>query len=141
MGISNIASNLRPGIVTSTTRPTTPYEGQIIYETDTNRVLVWDNAAWVMIADTDQPPGLQLVKTQTVGTAVSTVDVTDVFSSDYDNYRVEINNVDASTAGGNFLLIRFNTSGNNHFGSCYYDAYAGTNTGTSRTNGGNSTGI
>jgi hypothetical protein len=88
-----------------------------------------------MIADTDQPPGLQLIKTQTVGTTVSTVDVTSVFSSDYENYRVVIRNVDASTAGGNFLQIRFNTTGNNHFGSCYYDAYAGNNTGTSRSNG------
>jgi hypothetical protein len=88
MGISNVASNLRPGIVTSSTRPTTPYEGQVIYETDTNRVLVYDSAAWVMIADTDQPPGLQLIKTQTVGSAVSSVTVNDAFSSEYDNYKI-----------------------------------------------------
>lgn len=46
MGISNIASNLRPGIVTSTTRPATPYEGQMVYETDTDKVLVWTGASW-----------------------------------------------------------------------------------------------
>jgi hypothetical protein len=68
----------------------------MIYETDTNRVLVWDNAAWVMIADTDQPPGLQLIKTQTIGTAVSTVEVTGAFSATYDNYRVIVSGVSCS---------------------------------------------
>jgi hypothetical protein len=90
MAISNVSSGLRPGVCTSTTRPQAPFEGQMIYETDTNRVLVWDNAAWVMIADTDQPPGLQLVKTQTIGTAVSSVTVTDAFSANHDNYKVTI---------------------------------------------------
>ena len=47
MGISSVSSNLRPGICTSSTRPTTPYEGQVIYETDTDRVLVWDASSWV----------------------------------------------------------------------------------------------
>ena len=47
MAISNVSSGLRPGVCTSTTRPTAPFEGQMIYETDTNRVLVWDNSAWV----------------------------------------------------------------------------------------------
>lgn len=73
-------------ICTSSTRPGSPVEGQGIFETDTNRVLFYDNSAWVMVADTDQPPGLQLVKTQTVGTGVSSVVVTDAFSADFDNY-------------------------------------------------------
>ena len=47
MAISNASSGLRPGVCTSTTRPQAPFEGQLIYETDTNRVLVWDNADWV----------------------------------------------------------------------------------------------
>jgi hypothetical protein len=46
MGISNVASNLRPGICTSSTRPTTPYEGQVIYETDTDKVMVYDGSVW-----------------------------------------------------------------------------------------------
>lgn len=46
MGISNVGSGLRPGICTSTTRPTAPYEGQMIYETDTDRMLVYNGSAW-----------------------------------------------------------------------------------------------
>jgi hypothetical protein len=46
MGISNVSNGLRSGVCTSTTRPTAPYEGQVIYETDTDRVLVWNGSAW-----------------------------------------------------------------------------------------------
>ena len=103
MGISNVSSNLRPGICTSSTRPSAPYEGQMIYETDTNRVLVWDNAAWVMIADTDTPPGMEFLGTTTFSSA-STAQFTSVFNSTYRNYRC-ILEMTAST-GTNFY-IRF----------------------------------
>jgi hypothetical protein len=77
----------RPGVCTSTTRPTAPYEGMMIYETDTNRVLVWDNAAWVMIADTDTPPGLQLIKAGTASVTTSApLDLLSVFTSEFRNY-------------------------------------------------------
>jgi hypothetical protein len=69
----------------------------MIYETDTNRVLVWDNAAWVMIADTDQPPGLQLVASGTLSLTTSATNVTGVFSSTYKNYRVLFNITARST--------------------------------------------
>lgn len=90
MAISNLSTGLRPGVCTSTTRPSTPFEGQMIYETDTNRVLVYEGAAWVMIADTDTPPGLQLIKAQTIGSAVTSVTVTDVFSSEFENYLITV---------------------------------------------------
>jgi hypothetical protein len=40
-------------IVTSTTRPTAPWTGQIIHETDTDLTLVWDGAAWVSTGGAD----------------------------------------------------------------------------------------
>ena len=46
MAISNNSTGLRPGVCLSTTRPTVPYEGQMIYETDTDKVLVWNGSAW-----------------------------------------------------------------------------------------------
>jgi hypothetical protein len=42
--------------------------------------------------------GLVLVKTQTIGSAVSTITVSDAFSTTYDNYRVIISGGAASTA-------------------------------------------
>ena len=55
MGISQQigASSLsKPGVCTSSTRPATPYEGQMIYETDTDKVLVWNGTAWTMVGVT-----------------------------------------------------------------------------------------
>ena len=110
MAISNLTQGLRPGVCTSTTRPTAPYEGQMIYETDTNRVLVWDNAAWVMIADTDSPPALQIVKPSSVtggtivgnsvavGSGVSSVTLNGVFSAEFDAYKITYTGGLASTA-------------------------------------------
>lgn len=46
MPISNLSSGLRPGVCLSTNRPTTPYEGQMIYETDTDMLAIWNGAAW-----------------------------------------------------------------------------------------------
>ena len=42
-------SIVKPGVCTSSTRPASPYEGQMIYETDTNRVLVYNGSAWTTL--------------------------------------------------------------------------------------------
>ena len=39
-------SIVKPGVCTSSTRPASPYDGQVIYETDTDRVLAYDGANW-----------------------------------------------------------------------------------------------
>lgn len=46
MSISSKATGLRPGVCTSTTRPSGPYTGQIIYETDTGQMQVWNGSSW-----------------------------------------------------------------------------------------------
>jgi hypothetical protein len=40
--------SLKQGVCTSSTRPASPFEGQMIYETDTDRVLVYNGTAWVL---------------------------------------------------------------------------------------------
>jgi len=39
-------SIIKPGVCTSSTRPASPFEGQMIYETDTDKVLVYNGSAW-----------------------------------------------------------------------------------------------
>jgi hypothetical protein len=124
MTISSNSSGSRPGVCTSTTRPTTPYEGMMIYETDTNRVLVWDNAAWVMIAETDQPPGLQLIKSQSVGSGVSSVPVTNVFSSEFTNYLINWDN--GTTSGSSNMGIRLGSTVTGYY-SALIQVTVGTN--------------
>lgn len=126
MGISNVASNFRPGICTSTTRPTTPFEGQVIYETDTNQTLVYDGAAWVMVHDLDTPPGMVLVKTQTIGTTVSSVTVSSAFSADYDVYKIVISGGAASTTTRLDLTLGSTTSG--YYTAGTFRQFAGTST-------------
>lgn len=46
MSISSKATGLRPGVCTSTTRPTSPYLGQLIFETDTFAMNFWNGSAW-----------------------------------------------------------------------------------------------
>jgi hypothetical protein len=52
MGISagQGIGSIKAGVCTSSTRPSNPYEGQMIYETDTDRVLFWNGSAWAYSA-------------------------------------------------------------------------------------------
>ncbi len=49
MGIDNVygTGGLRPGVTTSSARPAAPYNGQVIYETDTDKIAVYDGSSWV----------------------------------------------------------------------------------------------
>lgn len=46
MAISSSSSGLKPGICTSISRPTSPYTGQLIFETDTFTLKFWNGSAW-----------------------------------------------------------------------------------------------
>jgi len=140
MGISNIASNLRPGICTSSTRPTTPYEGQVIYETDTNRTLVWDNAAWISLA---QSAGSGLVKikpTSVSGTGASLLDngtvkvssggttftIVGCFNADFESYEVVVSNYKPAS-GTQTLALQLRTGTTTSATGYYYAASYGSN--------------
>ena len=72
MAISNLSNGLRTGVCTSTNRPTTPYEGQVIYETDTDKVFVWNASAWKQIP-TAATAGAVLQVVSTTKTTVFTM--------------------------------------------------------------------
>ena len=46
MAVTRNIETLRTGVVTSSTRPSVPYVGQVIYETDTLLFLAWNGTAW-----------------------------------------------------------------------------------------------
>lgn len=50
MAINSLSTGFRPGVCTSGTRPTAPYEGQQIYETNTDKTLVWNGSAWLYLS-------------------------------------------------------------------------------------------
>ena len=85
MPLSNVLgaqSVIKPGVCTSSTRPASPFEGQLIYETDTDLVLAYNGSSWRAVSDTSATNGgiLQIVsttKTDTFSTtSTSYVDVT-----------------------------------------------------------------
>jgi hypothetical protein len=49
------SSVIRPGVCTSTTRPSSPYDGQVIYETDTNQVRAFNGSVWELIGPIASP--------------------------------------------------------------------------------------
>ena len=98
MAINSLSTGWRPGVCTSGTRPTAPYEGQMIFETDTDRMYVWNGSAWVIPNQTTQnPTGLELITSATFSGTTNNVPY--IFSSTYDNYRVVINNMTIGAAG------------------------------------------
>jgi hypothetical protein len=85
------SSVIKPGVVTSSTRPSAPFVGQLIFETDTSRLAVYNGSVWVT------QNGLQLITAQTIGSAVSSVPVSNVFSAVYDDYKIIVSGGVAST--------------------------------------------
>ena len=84
-------------------------EGQLCYLENLNIVQYYDGAAWATVGP--DAPGMALVKTQTIGTAVSTVAVTDVFSSTYDNYKILISGGAGSTGAQLTMVLGATTTG------------------------------
>jgi hypothetical protein len=136
MGLSNYLPSSRliqPGVCTSTTRPASPFNGQVIYETDTKQTLVWQGSSWVMLTDADSPPGLELVKTQTVGSAVASVEVTSAFSSTHDNYKIVYMGGSCSSQGDLKMTLGSTTSG--YYNNVIYTAWNNTVAAASTNNG------
>lgn len=124
-------SIIKPGVCTSTTRPASPYDGQVIYETDTDRCLVYNGTGWVQLSTgTANPPGLELVKTQTIGSAVSTVTVTGAFSTTYDVYKIVLSGGSTSAICNWRLQLGATTSG--YYFSGRYNDYSGAGSGISQ---------
>lgn len=132
MTISATSQGLKPGVCTSSNRPANPYTGMMIFETDTNKLGVWNGSAWVFLADADTPPGLELVKTQTIGTTVSSVTVSDVFSSTYDKYKITVSGGAASSAIDLWMTLGSTATG--YYYSLLYTIYNNTAAAVGATN-------
>lgn len=107
MTISATSQGLKPGVCTSSNRPANPYDGMMIYETDTDRVAVYDSSAWVYKTG-KTASGLRVVTDQTAFSAVNSVSISNCFSSTYDKYLVLVRWTNSSTGE---LAIQLQASG------------------------------
>ena len=73
---------IKPGVVTSSTRPAVPYEGQLIYETDTDRIAAYSGSAWVTQNSLQYVTGASFTSATTISMASG------VFTSTYKTYQV-----------------------------------------------------
>ena len=77
----------------------TPVEGMTTYREDIDRIESYTGSQWT------SPSDLVLIKTQTIGSAVSTSVVADAFSSDYDDYVITVSGgVSAALANLTFQI-------------------------------------
>jgi hypothetical protein len=67
--------------------------------------------------------GLWLVKTQTVGTGVSSVQVTGAFSADYDNYLIQWSGGSQSVDAN--IQLQLGSATSNYYGALVYGSFLG----------------
>jgi hypothetical protein len=108
MGITQntgASSLIRPGVIDNTAaRPASPYEGQVIFQKDTDQLLVWNGTAWVIPNSPAQnPTGLEVVKKLSISSGNSYIDFGSCFSSTYDNYLISFVNI-STTVSASILL-------------------------------------
>ena len=133
---------IQPGVCTSSTRPASPFEGQAIFETDTDRMLIWNGTTWVIPNQkTINPEGFELIRTQNFTTA-DPLDITSVFTDDYASYKIMLNCHGSATTGMN---MQFFSGTNTLFSSGDYYRYGiratGGNTISGLATSGSSAGI
>jgi len=96
----------------------TPSEGMTTYRTDTQQIESYDGAEWRGMS------GLQLVKKQTIGSGVSSVNVTSAFSATYEAYKIIVTG-GVSSADVN-LSLKLGASTTAYYEILRYWTYGGT---------------
>ena len=120
MGITQqigASSLIKPGVIDNTAaRPASPYEGQVIFQKDTDQLLVWNGTAWVIPNSPAQnPQGLELISSTAFSGATTTI--SNCFSSQYSNYRILISTTASSASGGNIIYLQMPTGAGSYGGS------------------------
>jgi hypothetical protein len=96
-----------------------PVEGMYAHLNDTDTLTYYNGSAWA----NSGASALELVKSQTVGSAVASVVVTDCFNSTYDNYKIVYNDMTSSSGQLKIQLTSITT------GYAYNDAFSVWNSG------------
>ena len=114
MGIasfSGASSVIKPGVVTSSTRPSSPFVGQLIYETDTNGLEAYNGSAWVSQNSFQYITGASFTSATTISMAAG------VFTSTYKTYQVVFQ---VTSSADCQVSVRVNNAGTPRTGLLYY---------------------
>ena len=129
-GFPNVGCTV--GLASDRTALTSPFTGQQFFETDTKLLYVYDGSAWVSVVSTSAPPAMVWLNTSSFTSLGTTgINVDNVFSSTYNNYRIMVN-LTASSAQPSacYIRLRYGTttdSGNYYRGGYYCYTESGVN--------------
>ena len=87
--------------------PGSPSEGMMVFQKDTNELKIYDGSSWISMLDTDTPPALVHIATNTLSNNSGTT-FDSVFTTIYDYYRI-VGHVYSNSSTG--ILAVFRTSG------------------------------
>jgi hypothetical protein len=93
-------------------------EGQFAFLEDSNTTQFYDGSTWQAVGVS---PGLVLVKSQVVGSAVSSVEVTGAFSATYDNYKISYSGGSGSSVSGISMVLGATATG--YYNSLIYTTH------------------
>jgi hypothetical protein len=96
----------------------TPTQGMVSYRDDIDNLELYNGSAWVSAS------GLQLIKKQTIGSAVASVNVTGAFSSTYDSYKIIVSG--GAGALNSNISLTFGATFSNYKWNLIYAQYTGT---------------
>ena len=118
--------SLKQGVCTSSTRPASPFEGQQIYETDTDLTYVYGGSVWQQFAGGTAVgnSGLVYITGDTFSiTNAAPLNLDNVFTATYDNYLLTTQNI-TSAAGTTSVILQWRVGGVTTT-SGYFLAYQG----------------
>ena len=101
--------SLKPGVCTSSTRPASPFEGQMIYETDTDVLAIWNGTAWRQLAAATKSGSVLQVSSTT---KTDTFTTTSTSNTDVTGLSVTI----TPTSTTSKVLVMAQVNGANDFG-------------------------
>ena len=104
-------------------------EGQFAYLEDSNTTQYYDGAAWVAVGAS----GLTLISSTTIGSAVSSVTVSNAFSATYDAYKIIVTG-GASSASNTALRLTLGATVTGYSMQLVYGTYANTPLAAGSTN-------
>jgi microcystin-dependent protein len=116
-------------VCTSSTRPTSPSTGTMIYETDTGFIVIYNGSGWIRMMSPASPPGMILINPTSVTNATNTsgaitfsnvasFSVNGVFSSAYTNYKL-IGSIANPAGVPQNAVIRLRASGTDNTSAVY----------------------
>ena len=110
----------------------TATDGMYSHLTDTDALEYYNGSAWVSAIPTPSDPGLKFIKAQAIGTAVNSIVVSDVFSTDYENYRVVVSGGSPTAAVSVSIQIGAATAA--YYGGSIRVTQAGVSSGEGQSN-------